>query len=83
MGSPSSKERDSARPFEKRFIPQLQGGLQGQSPKNSYASSSKHIKAGKTVGLRIFRATDLKARPESITWAKEALKDLKLLQDSQ
>jgi len=37
----------------------------------------KHINEGKTVGLRIFRAADLKERPEFMIWAKEALKDLK------
>lgn len=37
----------------------------------------KHINEGKTVGLRIFRAADLKQRPEYMTWAKEVLKELR------
>jgi hypothetical protein len=43
----------------------------------------KHVNAGKTVGLRIFRAADLRDRPEYMSWAKEALKDLKLPQSGQ
>lgn len=31
----------------------------------------KHINEGKTIGLRIFRAADLKERPEYMTCAKE------------
>jgi hypothetical protein len=38
----------------------------------------KHINEGKTVGLRIFRAAQLKERPEYMTWAKEVLKGLKV-----
>ncbi|MBI3695878.1 MAG: hypothetical protein HY238_13690 [Acidobacteria bacterium] len=37
----------------------------------------RHINEGKTIGLRIFRADNLRERPEYMTWAKEMLKELK------
>lgn len=37
----------------------------------------KHLNAGKTVGLRIYRAEQFSERPEYLSWAKEILAGLK------
>jgi hypothetical protein len=36
----------------------------------------KHLKAGKTVGIRFFRAAQFQQRPQYVEWAKEILAGL-------
>jgi hypothetical protein len=37
----------------------------------------KHLNAGKTTGIRFFRAGQFVARPQYVQWAKEVLAGLK------